>query len=48
MVKIKRVPDTQDAEGWITPDVFLFLGEMYYVDIHGKVSLIEYVNPNEA
>ncbi len=32
-----KMPNPSEAERWITPDIFVYQGKHYEVDIHGKV-----------
>jgi hypothetical protein len=41
-MKVKTpIVTTSDAERWLSPDIFIYKGKQYEVDIRGKVKLLK-------
>lgn len=36
----EKPPTMSEAERWISPDIFIYKGKQYEVDIRGKVKLL--------
>lgn len=36
-----KLPDTSDAEEWITPDTFKFQGKIYKVLLNGEIVAVK-------
>jgi hypothetical protein len=39
--KIKKLPEISEAQGWDSPDRFIYKGKLYEVDIHMKVKEVK-------
>lgn len=36
---VEKIPDTSDAEEWLTPELFIYQGKVYEVLITGQIRL---------